>query len=98
LNRAIMQEAMKYPGQETAVIEYYQRNPQALETLRAPIFEDKVVDFIIAQAKVTDQPATIEEVMRDPEDDAAPSESKPETAADSEQKPKKAKKSAKAKE
>jgi len=98
LNRAIMQEAMKYPGQETAVIEYYQRTPQALETLRAPIFEDKVVDYIIGQAKVTDQPATIEEVMRDPEDDAQAAEAKPEKAADSAEKPKKAKKTAKAKE
>jgi trigger factor len=101
LNRAIMQEAMKYPGQETAVIEYYQRTPQALETLRAPIFEDKVVDYIIGQAKVTDQPATIEEVMRDPEDDVpapAAEAAKAEPAADSAEKPKKARKSAKAKE
>jgi trigger factor len=89
---------MKYPGQETQVIEYYQRTPQAIETLRAPIFEDKVVDYIISQAKVTDQPATIEEVMRDPEDDAPAAEAKAEPAADSAEKPKKAKKSAKAKE
>ena len=88
LNKAIMQEAVRYPGQETAVIEYYQRNPQALEALRAPIFEDKVVDFIISQAKVTDQAATIEEIMRDPEDD----EAKAEQPASDEAAPKKAKK------
>ena len=70
MNKAVIQEAMRYPGQENAVVEYYKRNPQALETLRAPIFEDKVVAFILSQAKVIDQPASIEEVMRDPEDDA----------------------------
>lgn len=92
MNKAVIQEAMRYPGQENAVVEYYQRNPQALETLRAPLFEDKVVDFILAQAKITDQPALIEEIMRDPEDDAS---SEAEAAGDS--KPKKKTKAKKAK-
>jgi trigger factor len=69
INRAVTQEALRYPGQETAVVEYYQRTPQAVESLRAPIFEDKVVDYILGQAKITDQPASIEEVMRDPDEE-----------------------------
>jgi trigger factor len=89
INKAVIQEAMRYPGQENAVVEYYQRNPQAIETLRAPLFEDKVVDFILGQAKITDQPASIEEVMRDPEDDAE--------AAEGDSKPKKKAKAKKAK-
>ncbi|MHB1206653.1 MAG: trigger factor [Rhodospirillaceae bacterium] len=94
MNKAVIQEAMRYPGQENAVVEYYQRNPQALETLRAPLFEDKVVDFILAQAKITDQPASIEEVMRDPEDDAGAAS---EAEAGDDSKPKKKTKAKKAK-
>ncbi len=87
MNKAIIQEAMRYPGQENAVVEYYQRNPQAMETLRAPLFEDKVVDFILGQAKITDQPASIEEVMKDPDDDTeAASDAKPKKKAKSKKK------------
>ena len=85
MNKAVIQEAMRYPGQENAVVEYYQRNPQALETLRAPLFEDKVVDFILSQAKITDQPASIEEVMKDPDDEAEAAE-KPKKKAKSKKK------------
>ncbi len=85
MNKAVIQEAMRYPGQENAVVEYYQRNPQAMETLRAPLFEDKVVDFILSQAKITDQPASIEDVMKDPEDEAAEKE-KPKKKAKSKKK------------
>jgi len=52
---AMMAEARRYPGQEQQVIEFYQKNPQAIQQLRAPIFEEKVVDLIIEQAKVTDK-------------------------------------------
>ncbi|MBX7199563.1 MAG: trigger factor [Rhodospirillaceae bacterium] len=85
MNKAVIQEAMRYPGQENAVVEYYQRNPQAMETLRAPLFEDKVVDYILSQAKITDQPASIEDVMKDPEDEAAEKE-KPKKKAKSKKK------------
>ena len=47
LSRAVMDEARRYPGQETAVLRYYQSNPQAMDNLRAPILEDKVIDHII---------------------------------------------------
>ena len=43
---------------------------QALESLRAPLFEDKVCDFIFGRAQVTEQPVTVEELMRDPDEDS----------------------------
>jgi trigger factor len=72
LNKALMEEARRYPGQEHLVIQYFQKNPQAIENLRAPIFEDKVIDFILELAKVTDKPVSFDELRRDP--DAAPEE------------------------
>ncbi|MBV5261419.1 trigger factor [Synechococcus moorigangaii CMS01] len=52
LARAVNQEAMKYPGQERQVVEYFQNNPGAVQALRAPIYEEKVVDYIIELADV----------------------------------------------
>jgi trigger factor len=66
-SQAIMQEARRYPGQESAIVNHYQRNPQALESLRAPIFEEKVVDFIISKAQITETPVSVEELQRDPD-------------------------------
>ena len=68
INRAISEEARRYPGQERRVIEFYEKNPQAVASLRAPLFEDKVVDHIVEQAKVTDRQVPVEELLRDPED------------------------------
>ncbi|MBI1361489.1 MAG: trigger factor [Alphaproteobacteria bacterium] len=62
---ALRQEASRYPGQEKAVIEFYRSNPNALAQLRAPIYEEKVVDHILAQAKVTDKSVTREELMKE---------------------------------
>ncbi len=52
---AMRAEAGRYPGQEKQVLEYFRSNPQAVETLRAPIFEEKVVDFVLELAKVTEK-------------------------------------------
>jgi trigger factor len=52
--RAVMSEARRYPGQERKVIDFYQNNPDALARVRAPLYEDKVVDYILDTAKVTD--------------------------------------------
>ena len=62
LNRALMSEAQRYPGKEREVFEFYQKTPEALANLRAPIFEDKVVDFITALAKVTERSMTAAEL------------------------------------
>ncbi len=60
VNRALLAEARRYPGQEDKVIEFYQKQPQMLENLKAPIFEEKVVDFIISKADVSEIKTTIE--------------------------------------
>lgn len=70
LQRAIIEQARNYPGQERQVMEFYEKNPQMVDQLRAPIFEDKVVDFIVEMAKVTDKSVTREELMKDPDDEA----------------------------
>jgi trigger factor len=62
MSRAVRQEAMRYPGQEQQVLEFFQKNPQATESLRAPLFEEKVIDFMLELAKVTDRQVTPEEL------------------------------------
>lgn len=70
VNKALFAEAQRYPGQEQKVVEYYRSNPQAQAQLRAPLFEDKVIDFIIDLAKVTERDVTAEE-LREEEEKAA---------------------------
>jgi trigger factor len=65
LQQAVMAEARKYPGQEAQVFEFYQKNQQALESLRAPMFEEKVVDYIVELADVTEKKVSIEELTKD---------------------------------
>ena len=73
VSKALVERARQFPGQEKAVWEYYQKNPQALAEIRAPIFEDKVVDEILAQVKLVDKVVTKEQLMA--EDPAASYES-----------------------
>ncbi|MBL4788049.1 MAG: hypothetical protein JKY60_03025 [Kordiimonadaceae bacterium] len=62
VNRRIVEEARRFPGQETQVFEFYQKNEDARAQLRAPIFEEKVVDFVLEQAELTDKSVTREEL------------------------------------
>ena len=78
LNRALLQEAQRHPGHEREVFELYQKTPEALANLRAPIFEDKVVDFIVDLAQVAERSVTLEELRKEIE---AESEAKAEAAA-----------------
>ncbi|MFN4171103.1 MAG: trigger factor [Pseudorhodobacter sp.] len=55
MTQAVLTQARQYPGQERQFFEFVQKNPQMQQQLRAPIFEDKVVDFIVAGATVTDK-------------------------------------------
>jgi trigger factor len=55
VNRALLDEARRYPGQERQVVEFYRNNPNLLDGLRAPIYEDKVIDFIVEMAQVTER-------------------------------------------
>jgi len=68
VQQAVIREAQRYPGQESQVFEHYQKNPQALEGLRAPLYEDKVVDFILEIATISDRTVTVEDLMKDPEE------------------------------
>jgi trigger factor len=54
---------MRYPGQERQVLEFYSKNEQLKEQMRAPIFEEKTVDFILELSKVTDKSVTPEELI-----------------------------------
>ena len=62
MTQAVMQQARQYPGNERQFLEFVQKNPQMQQQLRAPIFEDKVVDHIVEQAEVTETEATKEEL------------------------------------
>ena len=65
LNNAIMNEARNYPGQERQVLDFYRQNPNAAAQMRAPIYEEKVVDLIVGLAEVTDTPITKEELLKE---------------------------------
>jgi trigger factor len=67
LNQALAQEARRVPGYERQVIDYYRKNPDALNQLRAPIFEEKVVDFIVELAKPGERKVTPQELMKSSE-------------------------------
>ncbi|KAF0104875.1 MAG: trigger factor [Rhodospirillaceae bacterium] len=64
LNQAAMREAMRYQGQERQVLEYFSKNPEVKDQLRAPIFEEKTVDFILELAKVSEKSVTPEELLK----------------------------------
>jgi len=87
LSQALRAEAMKYPGQEQMVIEFFTKQQGAIEQLRGPIFEDKVVDYIVGVAQVTEQVVPVEDLTLPgaPENlgvaEAATEEAAPEAAA-----------------
>ena len=62
LRQAMFAEMQKYPGQEKMVMEFFQKNPGAVEKLRSPIFEEKVVDFMLELARVDEKVVTAEEL------------------------------------
>lgn len=68
MTRAVAARARQFPGQEKKVFEFYQKNPQAQAEIRAPIFEDKVVDFIFELAKSKEAKISKEDLFTDPDD------------------------------
>jgi len=68
IQQAVMQQAQQYPGQEQQFFEFIQKNEQALQQIRAPLFEDKVVDYILELANVDDKSVTKEELQKTLED------------------------------
>ncbi len=83
---AIRAEAARYPGREAQMIEFYRNYPAATDALRGPIFEDKVVDYVLDSATVTDQDISIEALEQDPDEikpaAAAPAEAPGEASSD----------------
>ena len=71
VNRAIMTRARQFPGQEQQVFQYYAQNPNAQAEIRAPLFKDKVVDFIAELAQVTEKKVDKDTLFADPEDEPA---------------------------
>lgn len=69
VSRALAQQVRQFPGREQEVWEHYQKNPGALAALRAPLFEEKVVDFLVELADVTDRKVTREEFLKAQEED-----------------------------
>lgn len=69
LNRAIAAESQRHPGQEREIFEFFQKNPQAAAQVQAPLFEEKVVDYILEIAQVSESTVTPEELLADPDAD-----------------------------
>lgn len=67
VQQALIQEARNFPGQEREVIEFFQKNPNAMAQLRAPIYEDKVVDHILETAKVKEETVSKEDLLKEDE-------------------------------
>jgi trigger factor len=65
LTRAVMERARQFPGKEQEVWDHFRKNPNAVASIRAPIFEDKVIDYIVELAKVTEKTVSREELYQD---------------------------------
>jgi trigger factor len=70
ISRAIVERARQVPGREQEVWDYYRKNPQAMAGIRAPIYEEKVVDFLLELAKVTDKAVSKEDLFKEDEDES----------------------------
>jgi len=71
LRNALFREARRFPGQERMVYEYFEKTPGAVQQLRAPIYEDKVVDHILGEAKPTEKKVSREDLLKMPDDSEA---------------------------
>jgi trigger factor len=69
VSRAVIERARSMPGREKEVWDYYRSNNNALAQLRAPIYEDKVVDFILELATVTEKKVTRDDLYKDEDAD-----------------------------
>lgn len=96
VQRAIAMRARQFPGQEQQVFEFYARNAQAQAEIRAPIFEDKVVDFIAELAQIRETKVDRATLFLDPDEAAEKLKGETEEKAEKAEKPKKTKKAEKA--
>jgi trigger factor len=74
VNRAMLEEARRFPGQERQVLEYFKNSPEALAQIRAPLFEGKVVDFIVELAKPKERKVSLAELLAEPAEEEAGTE------------------------
>ena len=86
---ALFKEVSRYPGQEKQIMELYQKNPEAMASIRAPIFEDKIVDFITEMATVTEKTVSPQQLMSPPEEGLDQPVEKPKKKPAKKAKPKK---------
>ena len=68
LQKAVYDQMRQYPGQEQQIMEYFQNNPDAVAGLRAPLYEEKVVDHIMGVADITDKTVSVEELTKEDEE------------------------------
>ena len=68
MQQSLFQQLRQFPGQEKQILEYFQKTPGAAASLRAPIFEEKVVDHLLGEIKVTDKTVSKDELMADDEE------------------------------
>ncbi len=71
LRQAVTREALRHPGHERQVMDFYRRNPEAVGSLQAPILEEKVIDFIVELAKVGERKVALKELLAEPEAEGA---------------------------
>jgi len=71
LQNAVYAQLRQFPGQEKEVLEYFRRTPEAVAGLRAPIFEEKVIDYLLGKIKVKDKKVTPEQLSAEEEDEVA---------------------------
>lgn len=71
MNAALSEHLRNFPGQEKEVYDYYTKNPQAMASIRAPIFEEKVIDYILELVKTEDKKVTRDELFKDPDEEEA---------------------------
>jgi trigger factor len=69
MNRAVMERARQFPGQEQRIWDYYRKSPEALASLRAPLYEEKVVDFLLELVKTSEKTVSREELYREEDED-----------------------------
>jgi len=69
VNQALIARVRQFPGQEQQVWDFYRKNAQALAELRAPLFEEKVVDHVLGQVKLVEEPVSKEALFADDDDD-----------------------------
>ncbi|KQR67846.1 trigger factor [Rhizobium sp. Leaf341] len=87
MQRSLFDQLRQFPGQEKQIIDYFQKTPGAAASLRAPLFEEKVVDHLLSEVSVTDKTVSKEELMAEDEDGAekpAKKSAKKKTAAKAE--------------